>query len=222
MRSFSRWVVLSLLLVSFWPAQLAAAPSYCSSYPTTIESITPQAGIAGVTKVYVLGTCFGDAQGSGSVKIKGIPATDYSLWSDGEIIFTVPVTAQTGNLVVTSDSDGSDSSANEADCAKVGWCGTGNINADFSVTTPNAPSFFDMGYDPPAFEGDSTQTAPEYITGEWNCDDGFGDTATYDLTQQPQNSEGTWPVTGSVHWTYGSPDDICDQPLTGTLDGSGH
>jgi len=220
MRNSLRWAVLTTLLVAFWPSHLAAAPSYCSSYPTTIESITPQAGIAGVTQVYVLGTCFGDTQGTGSVTVDGKPA-DVSVWSDGEIVFTVPVTATTGHLVVTSNSNGYDSSALEADCANAGWCGTANINADFAVTAPNSPSFFD-GSNPPALLGDGTPTAPEYITGEWSWDTGFGITGTYDLTQQSQNSDGTWPVTGSSHIEYGGPDDTCDQPVTGTLDGSGH
>jgi IPT/TIG domain len=217
-----RCSVLLTLLVALWPSQLVATPpSYCSSYPATIESITPQAGIAGVTQVYVLGTCFGDSQGTGSVKINGTPA-DVSTWSDGEIVFTVPVTATTGNLVVTSDSDGYDSSAKEADCANAGWCGTANINADFSVTAPNSPSFFNTQENPPGFYGDGTPTVPEYITAEWSYDTGFDTTGTYDLTQQSQNSDGTWPVTGSVHIMYGSPDDNCEQSVTGTLDGSGH
>lgn len=219
--NFLRWSVLPMLLVAFWPSHLAAAPSYCSSYPTTIESITPQAGIAGVTQVYVLGTCFGDTQGTGTVTINGTQA-EVSLWSDGEIVFTVPFTATTGHLVVTSNSNGYDSSALEADCANVGWCGTATINADFAVTTPDSPPFYDTTTNPPTIHINTSPSAPEYITGEWSYDTGYGETATYDLTQQSQNSDGTWPVTGSVHWVYGSPDDTCDQSVTGTLDRSGH
>ncbi len=170
-----------------------------------------------MTKVYVLGQCLGD--NPGTLTINGTPVTDFELWSDGEIVFKVPFTATTGNLVVTSSSYGSDSSANEADCANASWCGSANISADFYVKAPNAPPFY---FSPTDIRIGGTPSSPEYITGEWNEDNGFGYTAQYDLTQDSQNSDGTWPVTGSVHWTYGSPDDTCDQAISGTLYGDGN
>jgi IPT/TIG domain len=219
MRNLLRLVVFSPLLVALWPSQLAAAPSYCSSYPTIIESITPQAAIAGVTKVYVLGTCFGDTQGSGSVTIDGTLVTDILIWSDGEIVFTVPLFATSGNLVVTSDSYGSDTSANEGSCNNAGWCGTGEFSPDFTVLYPEDPPLWDPNRGLLIVGG--SPYAPEYVTGTWEYDDGYGDTASYSLVQNAQNSDGTWPVTGNVHWDYDGYES-CDQTLTGTLDGGGN
>lgn len=220
MRHLLKWSVLLTLLLPFGPTQLVASPYYCSpsTFPTIIESIEPQAAIAGVTKVYVLGQCFGDDPGT--LTINGTAVTNFILWSDGEIVFTVPFTATTGNLVVASSSHGSDSSANEADCANASWCGSANISPGFYVNAPNAPPFYVSPTD--IRIAGAPPSAPEYITGEWTEDNGFGYTADYNLTQGSQNSDGTWPVTGSVHWIYGGPNDTCDQSISGTLYGDGN
>ena len=167
-RNLSILVSLASLLIILRPSQVTASPYYCSpsTYPTVIESIEPQAAVAGVTKVYVLGQCFGD--NPGALTVNGTPVTDFSLWSDGEIVITVPFTATSGNLVVTSSNYGSDSSANEADCANAGWCGTASINADFYVNAPNAPPFY---ISPTEILIPGTPSPSEYITdGGWHVD----------------------------------------------------
>lgn len=204
---------------------LALFPRLCQAFccpqcSTTIESISPQVAIAGVTRVYVLGSCFGDTQGSGSVTINGtsVPAANFLFWADGELAFTVPFTASSGPLVITSG-NGSDSSTNEADCTNWGWCGNGNINPTFTVVAPDNPPFYNS---PTDIRIAGTPSVPQYVEGNWNYDDGYGDTATYTLSQGPQNSDGTWPVTGSVHWSYWyGQDGTCDESVTGTLDAHG-
>ncbi|HVA00076.1 MAG TPA: IPT/TIG domain-containing protein, partial [Terriglobia bacterium] len=90
----------------------------CCTYPpvqgtTHIESVSPQVALPGVTRVYIEGYCFGDSQGSGSIKLNGEPMTDIVFWTDAEIAFRPLLDATSGNLAVTSSSYGSDSTALE-------------------------------------------------------------------------------------------------------------
>jgi hypothetical protein len=101
---------------------------------THIESIPPQVALPGVTPVYIEGYCFGDSQGSGNITLNGEAMTDIVFWTDAEIEFIPPFDAQSGDLVVTSSSYGSDSTAQEAGCVSTppDNCGNGEI-------TPTAP-----------------------------------------------------------------------------------
>jgi hypothetical protein len=206
--------VLTLPGVSF--AQRECWTLNASNQPaTTIFNINPQVAIPEVTWVYIVGSCFGDSQGS--VKINGVPASNIFLWSDGEIVFQVPLGAQNGVLEVDSLNYGSDTSANEGPSAPYSFMGNGQVNANFTVVTPNVPSF----YGPPPKIDLAGAWAPMYVEGSWNYDDGLGDQATYTLSQSSLNN-GTWPVSGSVTWTYyADPSDTCTQSVTGTLGAAG-
>jgi hypothetical protein len=175
-----------------------------SSYPpvqgtTHIESISPQFGLAGTTAVYVQGYCFGDTQGTGSVTVNGEPMNNIVFWTDAVIEFILPFDVQSGNLVVTSSSYGSDSSANEANCKSIlqDWCGNDSINANFTVLLPNNPAYLDYTQKPPApLISGWPPVPPKYVTGTWYYNDG-PQTMTLTLTQGPQSSNGTWPITGT-------------------------
>jgi len=54
--------------------------------------------------------------GTGSITLNGEPMTDIVFWTDAEIAFRPLLDANSGNLVVNSQSYGSDSTANEANC----------------------------------------------------------------------------------------------------------
>jgi hypothetical protein len=193
---------------------------------TTIFSITPQAGIAGVTRVYIIGTCFGDSQGTGGVSIGGVqvPASSIFLWSDGEIGLVIPFTAQTGALEVDSQNSGSDTSTNEAggNASYFAWSGNGQVNATFTVLAPSYPPLYypSTGLSKVDPAGPSP---PRYVEGTWNYNDGYGDLATYTLGQGPTSSDGTSSVSGTVVWSYGydeTPD--CTQSINGTLEANGY
>jgi IPT/TIG domain len=163
---------------------------------THIESISPQVALPGVTPVFIQGYCFGDGRGSGSITLSGETMTNIVFWTDAEIEFIPPFDATSGNLVVTSSSYGSDSSANEAGCpgnyvGGVNWdyCGNGEIDATFTIATVNAPVYWlePLG---------GAQSAPQYVAGTWVFANGPAAT-TITLTQGAQNSDGTWPITGT-------------------------
>lgn len=122
----------------------------CCTYPpiqgtTHIESISPQVALPGVTIVYIEGYCFGDPPAIGSITLNGEAVTDIVFWTDAEIAFRPPLDATSGNLVVTSSSYGSDSTALEANCpaSPPGWtpdyCGNGKVNATFNVAPVGPP-----------------------------------------------------------------------------------
>ncbi|MDE3135741.1 MAG: hypothetical protein KGL59_04155 [Acidobacteriota bacterium] len=135
----SKWVLHPLWLVFLLFSLLPSAASACAEpgiYPpvtwtTHIASISPQAGIAGVTKIYVRGYCFGttygDTSGLGFVSVGGarVPAANVSMWTDAEIVFTLPFTSVSGDFVVTASTStgyGSDDSASETGCPRSnGW-----------------------------------------------------------------------------------------------------
>ncbi len=179
----------------------------CCTYPpvtgtTHIESVSPQVALPGVTVVYIQGYCFGDPPAGSivppgaSITLNGEAVTDIVFWTDAEIAFRHPLDAASGNLVVSSPSYGSDSTANEANCPASppnyipDYCGNDKVNATFTIQTVNTPG---PAYSPPNMEG--TESAPEYVEGTWNYDDG-GETMTLTLNQLPQTN-GTWPITGS-------------------------
>src|SRR5580700_10711925 len=87
-----RFVLFTLISLSFFPAgATAAAP--------TITSLTPSTGAVGAS-VTIAGTNFGSPQGSSTVKFNGTTATVVS-WGTTSIVATVPTGATTGNVVVT-------------------------------------------------------------------------------------------------------------------------
>ncbi|HET9179353.1 MAG TPA: hypothetical protein VFQ24_13430 [Terriglobia bacterium] len=180
----------------------------CCTLPVTgtthIESISPQVALPGVTVVYIKGYCFGDTQGTGSIKLVDpvtgntqTTITDILFWTDAEIAFRVPFDAISDKLVVNSQSYGSDDTYKEANCPTpppdyVGiYCGNDKINATFNIAT----------VDPPVYTAaalkNMTAWPPEYVQGTWNYDDG-DETMTLTLNQGPLNTtNGTWPITGS-------------------------
>jgi len=239
-----RLLCFALLLCSI----VVVLPSYSSAtctsnWTTIIESIQPQTALAGVTQVYVMGAGFGESQQGGSstpptgtsltingvaVPVATVGSPGITSWSDGEIVFTVPYTAASGDLSVTG-CNGSDDSTNESDCNNYGECGNGEISATFTVDTSNPPLFYYSAGSPNCAGSqactnvDGTPTPPRYVEGTWDEDDGYGDTAAYSLSQGTQNSDGTWPVTGSVYWSYYyGQDGTCTQSIAGTLDTQGN
>jgi hypothetical protein len=70
-----------------------------------IKSLSPTSGPAG-TAVTIAGSNFGSRQGTSTVTFNGILATPSS-WSDTSIQASVPVSATTGNVVVTVGGQGS-------------------------------------------------------------------------------------------------------------------
>lgn len=176
---------------------------------THIESVSPQAALPGVTPVYIQGYCFGDSQGNGTVTLNGETMTDIVFWTDAEIEFIPPDDATSGNLVVTSQSYGTDSTSLEAGCVSSppGWCGNDSINATFAIATVNAPTYW---LNPIS----GTPSYPQYVQGTWDYADG-SQSITLTLNQLAENSNGTWPITGT-EVTSIAPGQVCN--LTGTLD----
>lgn len=165
-------------------------PLCCTDPPvqgtTHIESVSPQVALPGVTVVYIQGYCFGDTQGGGSIKLNGEAMTDIVFWSDAEIAFRPPLDTTSGNLVVNSQSYGSDSTANEANCQynpppgyTPDYCGNDEINATFAIATVGAPAYWlpanspGCPYAQPCPKLAGTQSAPQYVQGTWNYDDGY-------------------------------------------------
>jgi hypothetical protein len=207
----------------FWAALLGCAvlPVTSRSQGTYLYNYEPPAGFTGYTSVYIIGTGFGDTQGTGTITIGGVevPAAQITMWSQGMLIATVPPGATTGPIVVTT-SYGSDSSTAEADpdTSFQGWGGTAGFSANFTVLDPDQPVF-------PSFLEYPQPCGCSYVGGTWYFDDGWGNTATYTLSQNSTaNSDGTWSVPGgNVYWSYYYGEDgTCIQPLTGTLDQNGN
>lgn len=215
-----RWVLVPLLVVAFVPFLFpvrAHADCYeplCCTYPpvqgtTHIESVSPQVALPGATVVYIEGYCFGDSQGSGSITLNGEPMTDIVFWTDAEIAFRPPFDAASGNLVVNSQSYGSDSTAQETNCpaSPPGWtpdyCGNDKVNATFNIAPVDAPTYWIPANSPgcpyaqPCPKVAGTQSAPQWVQGTWNYDDG-DQTMTLTLSQGPENTTNhTWPITGT-------------------------
>jgi len=209
-----------LFLVLLFPTVAVADFDLCPLFgnKTTLFSYTPQVGIAGITRVYIIGVCFG---ASGTVSIGGVqvPSYDIFMWSDGEIILGVPDSAQTGAIEVHSQAYGSDTSTNEANGNNRGWSGNGLItnNGIFTVFAPNYPSL----YGSPSKIDPAGPSVPKYVEGTWNyVGNGTGSTAQYVLSQGTQNTDGSYPVSGTVSWSdnWGN---RCSQALMGTLDTRG-
>ena len=66
----------------------------------TITGLSPTSGMVGAT-VTITGTNFGSKQGASSVTFNGTTATSITSWSSTSIVAVVPVSATTGNVVVT-------------------------------------------------------------------------------------------------------------------------
>lgn len=168
-----------------------------------------------MTTVYVEGYCFGDS--IGSVTVGGVQVTKFKFWKDYEIAFTLPYNATSGNLVVTSQSYGSDSSEKEAVCCGdacsdgENWpfdtqqCGNDTINAAFWVDSPQSPSFIKTSgtwgtqnctTSEPCLKVDGSPSAPQYVDGSWYFSNG-GEVAIFTLTQGAENSSGISTVTGT-------------------------
>jgi hypothetical protein len=64
----------------------------------TINAVYPDSGVVG-SSIFITGTNFGTQQGTSTVKFNGITATA-SLWSENDIIATVPSSATSGNIIV--------------------------------------------------------------------------------------------------------------------------
>jgi Bacterial Ig-like domain (group 2)/IPT/TIG domain/Beta-propeller repeat/Kelch motif/Galactose oxidase, central domain len=69
--------------------------------PPVINGISPNLGQA-TTPVTIAGTGFGATRGQSTVTFNGVPAAVTS-WSDTSLVSAVPVSATTGNVVVTLD-----------------------------------------------------------------------------------------------------------------------
>jgi len=132
---------------------------------TTIYTYTPQAGIAGVTRLYISGLCFGATQGTGSVSIGGVqvPSNYILQWSGDEIVLVVPETAQTDIIEVDSQNYGSDTSSNAAANQTNGnyweWVGNDQVSGTFTVFAPSYPSLPSSKIDP------AGPSAPQYVGG---------------------------------------------------------
>jgi hypothetical protein len=127
--------ILALLLV------FVAFPVVSSAQgdPPILLNYEPPVGIAEYTKIYVTGYNFGSAPGTLTIGGMQIPADHIAIWSDAEIVATVPAGAATGPIVVTT-TNGSDSSTVESSPdSEWGWSGTGGFNANFSILTPTEP-----------------------------------------------------------------------------------
>lgn len=184
--------LVALAAFLFPVAARAACYQPGNSYPpvqgsTHIESISPQVALAGITPVYIQGYCFGDTQGTGGITLNGevVPATNIVFWTDAEIEFIPPLDSQSGDLVVTSSSYGSDSSADEANCPgnyingeNWDYCGNGEIHSPFTISTANAPSYWlppnsqGCNSSQPCLLSAGTRTAPQYVQGTWYYDAG--------------------------------------------------
>ena len=66
----------------------------------TISSVSPVSGVSG-TSVTITGTNFGATQSTSTVTVGGVAVSTYSSWSATSIVVIVPVTAATGNIIVT-------------------------------------------------------------------------------------------------------------------------
>ena len=67
--------------------------------PPDISGLHPASGPVG-TKVSVVGTNFGEARGSSTVTFSGVPVTNYVSWSGHDIILSVPLGAESGDVKV--------------------------------------------------------------------------------------------------------------------------
>jgi len=74
----------------------------------TITSISPTTGlISGGTEVTISGTNFGSQQGSGRATFGGVEPTEYTSWSDTQIVCVTPAHEKGAVDVVVTDNDGS-------------------------------------------------------------------------------------------------------------------
>ena len=177
-----------------------------------ISDYVPQAGIAGVTIIYVAGSGFGD-QAGGSVSVGGVvvPGSNILVWTDDSIVFLLPENAQTGTLEVNG------TATCPTDPNDYGYvCYSSEMSGTFTVFTPSYPSF----YGPPLkVAPPEVGTSPQYVEGTWNFSNENG-SGQYVLTQGGRNSDGSSGITGSLdYWDiYG---DECGGPITGSLSANG-
>jgi RHS repeat-associated protein len=75
--------------------------SFTVAVPSVVSSVSPTSAIAG-TAVTIIGSGFGSTQGSSTATFNGVAAT-VSSWSDTQIVATVPRSASTGAVVVTTN-----------------------------------------------------------------------------------------------------------------------
>lgn len=195
---------------------LTALPSLGqATSPPTLYTYEPPSGVAGATQVYIFGAYFQNAQGVGTVTIGGVLAP-VDWWSNGLIIVTVPYSAQTGELVVTTQY-GSDSSTNEVNSPYYGYAGTsGAMAADFVILAADSPPLNSQFLPPQA-----SSVGCQSVTGTWIQDWGYGTTTTYNLAQTP-NSDGTYTITGTAMYGPGyGMDNPGPYSVTGSLDQTG-
>jgi len=64
-----------------------------------VDAVSPTSGPPG-TAVTITGSDFGDTRGSSAVGFNGVPATEYSSWSDTRVVAVAPEGATTGKVVV--------------------------------------------------------------------------------------------------------------------------
>jgi hypothetical protein len=67
----------------------------------SIQSLSPSSGSAGTTVVTITGINFGQPQGPSTITFNNNVVAAPTSWMDNQIVVTVPVGAQTGNIVVT-------------------------------------------------------------------------------------------------------------------------
>jgi hypothetical protein len=204
-----------LLIAIFGVRGVARAQDYCSSGSEgVISNYVPQAGIAGVTQIYISGSCLGNISNA-TVSIGGIqvPTEDILLWTDDQIELILPATAQTGVLDVQSY--GGDATCPSYEYDSGYWCSTSEISGSITVFSPAYPSFYGT---PPKIDP-AGPSSPQYVEGVWNYNDGFG-LGQFVLSQGPQNSDGTYTISGSIDYV----DELgnqCSGPITGSLNAVG-
>jgi hypothetical protein len=75
--------------------------TFTTLVPPYIASVSPTVGAAGKS-VTITGTNFGDVQGASTVKFNVTPVSQYTSWSDTQIVCNVPAGAATGPVTVTT------------------------------------------------------------------------------------------------------------------------
>lgn len=84
-----------------------------------ITILDPESGNVGAS-VTITGTDFGASQGSSTVIFNGTAVSDYTSWSDTEVVVDIPTDATTGNVVITVGGEASAGTAFTVTVAAVG------------------------------------------------------------------------------------------------------
>lgn len=102
-----------------------------SSHIATVSSVSPSEARVGDT-ITVSGVDFGVDQGSSTISISGVAATNIISWNNTDIMATVPTGAGTGNVTVTVSGDGTDGTSGQL---IVPWVAESPNNVPISVET---------------------------------------------------------------------------------------